>query len=73
MTDRRASVVELAGNDTAQSCLTPRETAGFSQSLDDLREIVRDLSRRVARCEIEIAGRAGNVATVLLLQPEDAE
>jgi hypothetical protein len=34
---------------------------------------VRDLSRRVARCEIEIAGRAGNVATVLLLQPEDAE
>ena len=28
-----------------------------AETLDDLREIVRDLSRRVARCEVELAGR----------------
>lgn len=50
-----ASLALLAGNDTAQSGLTPRETALAASTFDELTEIVRDLTRRVASCELEIA------------------
>lgn len=53
----RASLVELAGDCPALSGLTRRETALAARTIEELIEIVRDLTRRVAMCEIELAGR----------------
>ena len=53
----RASLADLAGDCPALSGLTRRETAWQNANIANLVEIVRDLSRRVAACEIELAGR----------------
>jgi hypothetical protein len=53
----RAAVAALAGDDAGDRRQARPETALRAASVEELIEIVRDLSRRVAMVEVEIAGR----------------
>ncbi len=51
------SLIALAGNDTAERCSARRDSPRCAASIEELAEAVRDLSRRVAMVEVEMAGR----------------